>query len=446
MSVLLLSSASGPESSLNTSTRSNLNASSTGANGQGFTHTLGNVLGQAQASNQSSSQAGQTDKSAFMNELDALISELGLQLEDVMGALGADDLADLQAFLNGQDLSTLSLQDLQAGGTLPEFIAGLQVLLSSELKIEGQTANVLEATLAKLSTLLDSDAAVSAKKQGESAAELLGFSFSFSKTAGTDNGVQEAQPKWLRYDPQQLSKTQDSMSANANANASANASASANANANAMLSKLEAELEGQEEVIKLNTDLLNSKLSAKGNDLSDALSEVLDVTRDKPGTLRFSEIQLRTPSPEAPKPYSTTLGTPVNAEEWAEEVSQKIVWFTGRHIQAAEMHLNPAELGPIDVRINVHNDVTTVTFNVQNSSVRELLEANVVRLREMMDANGVSLGDVNVDSGKQDAQQNDQQNNSLLASGNLLEDELDANAVTEQALEIKSSNLVDYFV
>jgi flagellar hook-length control protein FliK len=182
------------------------------------------------------------------------------------------------------------------------------------------------------------------------------------------------------------------------------------------------------------------------SDLVDKFSDAMIDVKDK-ATSRLSDIQLRTPN-EAVKQYSTTLSTPVNSEQWNDEVSQKILWFASRNIQTAEMHLNPAELGPIDVKVHVQNDVTTVTFNVNNASVRDLLESNVVRLREMMEANGVNLGDVNVDSGSRDQSQQSGTDSNNKGSGQSGQ-EMDENGelvATENVVTLKQSNLVDYFV
>ena len=108
-----------------------------------------------------------------------------------------------------------------------------------------------------------------------------------------------------------------------------------------------------------------------------------------------SGAQLRTTDP-ALKTYTTMLPQTVGEDGWIDSMGEKIVWLSGRSIQAAEIHLNPAELGPVDVKVQVQNDQTTVTFTAQHASVRELLEANVHRLREMMEGNGVNLRDVQV--------------------------------------------------
>lgn len=84
------------------------------------------------------------------------------------------------------------------------------------------------------------------------------------------------------------------------------------------------------------------------------------------------------------KPYVSSLGLPIDDVEWSNQLGQKLMWMNARNIQTAELHLNPADLGPIDVRIQVGAEQSSISFNTQNQSVRELLEANIHRLREML--------------------------------------------------------------
>jgi flagellar hook-length control protein FliK len=90
------------------------------------------------------------------------------------------------------------------------------------------------------------------------------------------------------------------------------------------------------------------------------------------------------------KPYVSSLGLPIDDIEWSNQLGQKLMWMNARNIQTAELHLNPADLGPIDVRIQVGAEQSSISFNTQNQSVRELLEANIHRLREMMNNTGQS--------------------------------------------------------
>lgn len=183
-----------------------------------------------------------------------------------------------------------------------------------------------------------------------------------------------------------------------------------------------------------------------------AADEATLLKAGDPATTKFSELQPRTNSPQA-RQYSASLATPVTDPEWGGELTQKITWMSGRGIQAAELHLNPADMGPVEVRISVQNDQTTVQFNVQNAGVRELLESNVHRLREMMDSNGVELAEVKVDaeasanqgfaSSHQDADQADSQGRERDGVDSL--DEADLTDSTQLTQSSGAVQLVDYY-
>lgn len=94
---------------------------------------------------------------------------------------------------------------------------------------------------------------------------------------------------------------------------------------------------------------------------------------------------------------------------WNEAVSQKVVWMVGATEQTAKLTLNPPELGPLEVIINVNNDKADATFISENPEVRKALEDGVSTLRQLMGQAGVELGQANVSTSKQ--QQEFQQSN-----------------------------------
>ncbi len=164
---------------------------------------------------------------------------------------------------------------------------------------------------------------------------------------------------------------------------------------------------------------------------------------------RNVDVQARIPG-NIERPYATGLSLPVGDPEWSDEMGQKIVWLSGRNIRSAEIHLNPAELGPVDVKISIQNDQASVTFNVQSASVREMLESNVHRLREMMSAEGVDLSEVNVDAGRQDQQyasgDGAKQGGGTAPGADAAEQEDAEQVAVTQLIDKTSENIVDYFV
>lgn len=90
------------------------------------------------------------------------------------------------------------------------------------------------------------------------------------------------------------------------------------------------------------------------------------------------------------------LDTPFQKAGWDQGLTEKIQWMVGQRLQGAEIKLNPAHLGPVEVRIQMHNDQATVHFTATHGVVRDALEAAVPRLREMFDNQGIQLADVDV--------------------------------------------------
>ncbi|GMQ89246.1 MAG: hypothetical protein BMS9Abin09_0712 [Gammaproteobacteria bacterium] len=99
-----------------------------------------------------------------------------------------------------------------------------------------------------------------------------------------------------------------------------------------------------------------------------------------------------------------TLGTPLNQGGWDQALGERIQWMAGQKLQGARIRLNPANLGPMEVRIQVQNEQASIQFTSAHGVVREALEAALPRLREMFDASGVELVDVDV-SGQSFAEQ-----------------------------------------
>lgn len=81
---------------------------------------------------------------------------------------------------------------------------------------------------------------------------------------------------------------------------------------------------------------------------------------------------------------------------WEANLGSRLQMMIGQNVQTAEIRLDPPELGALDIKIKVSNDIASVNITSPHSQVREALETAVPRLREMFAENGLSLGDVNV--------------------------------------------------
>jgi flagellar hook-length control protein FliK len=81
---------------------------------------------------------------------------------------------------------------------------------------------------------------------------------------------------------------------------------------------------------------------------------------------------------------------------FAQELGDRVAWMSGRQIQVAEISLNPAHLGPLEVRISMSGGEMGAQFFSPHAQVREALDAALPRLREMLADAGVTLGQANV--------------------------------------------------
>lgn len=90
---------------------------------------------------------------------------------------------------------------------------------------------------------------------------------------------------------------------------------------------------------------------------------------------------------------------------WDQAISQKVVWMLGAGQQSASLTLNPPDLGPLKVVINVHNDQADTTFISDNDEVRKALESGMSHLRDKMSESGIQLGQANVSTSQQSQQE-----------------------------------------
>ncbi|MCP1489610.1 flagellar hook-length control protein FliK [Pseudomonas sp. MYb2] len=144
---------------------------------------------------------------------------------------------------------------------------------------------------------------------------------------------------------------------------------------------------------------------------------------------------------------------------WTEEVVNRVMYLSSANLKAADIQLQPAELGRLDIRVNmVPDQQTQVTFMSAHPSVREALDGQMHRLRDMFNQQGMGQVDVNVSDqsrgwqgqqGQEQAQQG-QSGRTSAAGGRLdsADEELAPAAIAEAAAQTTSvigSSAVDYY-
>jgi flagellar hook-length control protein FliK len=153
----------------------------------------------------------------------------------------------------------------------------------------------------------------------------------------------------------------------------------------------------------INTNISGSKTVAnvvtfaQEVELSDKLDASMAVPLTQAATPQANLVQsMANVSPIATQATQLVIDTPVTQKQWGNEFSQKITWMATQQDQHAELHLNPAQLGPVDVVIKVSGDQATAQFTSAHAAVREVIEQSIPKLREMLADNGIMLGNTTV--------------------------------------------------
>jgi flagellar hook-length control protein FliK len=112
---------------------------------------------------------------------------------------------------------------------------------------------------------------------------------------------------------------------------------------------------------------------------------------------------------DAPAPGTTVLAKdqPVAAmvnlstrdPRWGEAFASRVVWQVGEQIQQAHIQVNPPELGPVDVKVQVQDGQASVQFQIQHAALKETIQDAIPRLRDMLAQAGINLADANISQG-----------------------------------------------
>lgn len=108
---------------------------------------------------------------------------------------------------------------------------------------------------------------------------------------------------------------------------------------------------------------------------------------------------LSSSAPTSVLPIHHQITTELGKPTWGNDFNQQITWLATQKHQVAELHLHPAELGPVEVILHISNDQSTqvsAQFSSPHPAVREAIESALPRLREMMAENGITLGNTTV--------------------------------------------------
>ncbi|NNN54876.1 flagellar hook-length control protein FliK [Vibrio sp. 1-2 (7-a)] len=79
-----------------------------------------------------------------------------------------------------------------------------------------------------------------------------------------------------------------------------------------------------------------------------------------------------------------------------EQVAEKVQMMMSKNLKNLDIRLDPPELGRMQIRMTMNNDVANVHFTVNNTQARDIIEQTLPRLREMLAQQGMQLADSSV--------------------------------------------------
>lgn len=161
-----------------------------------------------------------------------------------------------------------------------------------------------------------------------------------------------------------------------------------------------------------------------------------------------------TPAPLLNQPLAMNQGG------WTEGVVNRVMYLSSQSLKQADIQLEPAELGRLDIRVNMAADQQTqITFMSAHVGVRDALESQMSRLRDAFAQQGMGQVDVNVSDQSRGWQQQAQQQSGgdgQRGNGNgtngmggtdLIADgaPVDATSIAASTLTVVGSSAVDYY-
>ena len=93
------------------------------------------------------------------------------------------------------------------------------------------------------------------------------------------------------------------------------------------------------------------------------------------------------------------INTSLYQSGWNEAFNQRVIFMTHNNINSASISINPENLGPIQVQLQMDaNQQTSIHFIANNPEVRQIITDSIQQLGAIFDQSGIQLGQTSVSS------------------------------------------------
>ncbi|HEY1328088.1 MAG TPA: flagellar hook-length control protein FliK [Casimicrobiaceae bacterium] len=101
----------------------------------------------------------------------------------------------------------------------------------------------------------------------------------------------------------------------------------------------------------------------------------------------------------APAVHVDTVAAPAFTPGWQDETVAKLAHIVVTRNERAELRLDPAELGPVSIRVDMQGDHASMTIVAASPDTRSALEQSLPQLRDLLSSQGITLGQATVHDG-----------------------------------------------
>ena len=128
--------------------------------------------------------------------------------------------------------------------------------------------------------------------------------------------------------------------------------------------------------------------------------------------------------------FKSFIPAAVQSSNWSQGVSERVAWMVQGNFQNAEIKLNPANLGPLEIKMSITEDQARISFVSAHAPVREALDQTIPRLREMLEQQGLNLADVDVS--QYSDSKNEEAGEFNESAGQFMHEDVDENGSTDR--------------
>ena len=90
-------------------------------------------------------------------------------------------------------------------------------------------------------------------------------------------------------------------------------------------------------------------------------------------------------------PFEAQLAAAIDSAAFAPALAHQVTWLAGEGVQQARIHLNPAEMGPLSVKIVLDGSQARIDFSADLAATRNAIEASLPTLAAALNDQGLTL-------------------------------------------------------